>query len=437
MNIFEEFVVKRKKITSWNNTYQKNAIKIYPRNLLDLKKIISKLKKNKKYYIIKTGACSYGSKSIHANDDTFVLSLKNFNKITLINKKNKFVEVEAGAKIKDIVNVLKKNKSTLYSVPGGEHISIGGAISANAIGKDSSKKISCFGDGIISLEILDEKGSVKILKKSKNMNNYVGALGTTGLILKARLKTKEIKSPNLYLESTILKNFKEIKNELSKKNDYQYIQVDPFFRKENFAILFKANFIKSGKNLYKKINLQSYFLERIIFKISSFFINNFTWRLFYKLFFIINNDKKSCIDLHNYHYSSKYKHMVPLICRGGLYDYEILIKKNFSKSMKKIVNFLKENELWPIYIVIKKIYKSKNKFFYQFNENGYAVAISLNKKNFNNYKIKLLINFIKNENFKINLSKTDELFINKISKKNNLFLSLYKKMIIKNDALSW
>ena len=129
--------------------------------------------------------------------------------------------------------------------------------------------------------------------------------------------------------------------------------------------------------------------------------------------------------------------MVPLICRGGLYDYEILIKKNFSKSMKKIVNFLKENELWPIYIVIKKIYKSKNKFFYQFNENGYAVAISLNKKNFNNYKIKLLINFIKNENFKINLSKTDELFINKISKKNNLFLSLYKKMIIKNDELSW
>jgi len=86
--------------------------------------------------------------------------------------------------------------------------------------------------------------------------------------------------------------------------------------------------------------------------------------------------------------------------------------------------------------VVKKIYKSKNKFFYKFNENGYAVAISLNKKDINNYKTKLLVNFIENEKFKINLSKTDELFIDKINKKNNLFLSLYKKMIVKDNELS-
>ena len=255
-------------------------------------------------------------------------------------------------------------------------------------------------------------------------------------MLKARLKIKEIKSPNLYVQSIVLKNLKEIKNELNKKNDYQYIQIDPFFRNKNFAILFKANFIKSENNLYKKINLKSYLYERIFFKISSFFINSFSWNIFYKIFFLINNDKKYYIDLHNYHYSSKYKHMVPLICRGGLYDYEILIKKEFSKSMKKIINFLKENKLLPIYIVVKKIYKSKNKFFYKFNENGYAVTISLNKKDINNYKTKLLVNFIKNENFKINLSKTDELLINKINKKNNLFLSLYKKMIVKDNELS-
>ena len=436
MNIFEEFIVKKKKIISWNNTHKKIGIKVYPRNVLELKKIMLKLKKNKKYYIIKTGACSYGSKSIHANNDTFVISLKKFNKITLINKKKKFIDIEVGAKIKDVVKELKKHKLTLYSVPGGEHISIGGAISANVIGKDSSKSISCFGDGIIDLEILDENNKVKIFKKSKNINNYVGALGTTGLMLKARLKIKEIKSPNLYVQSIILKNLKEIKNELNKKNDYQYIQIDPFFRNKNFAILFKANFIKSENNLYKKINLKSYLYERIFFKISSFFINSFSWNIFYKIFFLKNNDKKYYIDLHNYHYSSKYKHMVPLICRGGLYDYEILIKKEFSKSMKKIINFLKENKLLPIYIVVKKIYKSKNKFFYKFNENGYAVAISLNKKDINNYKTKLLVNFIENEKFKINLSKTDELFIDKINKKNNLFLSLYKKMIVKDNELS-
>ena len=64
------------------------------------------------------------------------------------------------------------------------------------------------------------------------------------------------------------------------------------------------------------------------------------------------------------------------------------------------------------------------------------MAISLSKNNYNLNKVKLLINFIKKENFKINLSKTDELFVNNFNKKNNLFLSLYKKMIIDNNELS-
>ena len=363
MNFFEEFTVKKEKIRSWNNTYQKVAYKIYPKNLLELKKIIFKLRKHKYYYIIKTGACSYGSKSIHTNNNTFVISLKYLKNITFINKKKEYIEVEAGAKISEIIQTLKNNKMTLFSVPGGEHISIGGAISANVIGKDSSKNISCFGDGIVGLEILDEMGKVKVLKSSKNMNSYVGAFGLTGIILKAKLKTKKIKSSNLCLSSKLLKNLTEIKKELDKKNDYQYVQMDPFFRKKNFAILFKANFVESKENLYKKINFKPFFYEKLIFKISSFFINNFTWKIFYKLFFITNKNKKYHIDLHNYHYTSKYKHMVPLICRGGLHDYEILITKNFSKSINKIISFLEINKLRPIYIVIKKIYKSKKKIF--------------------------------------------------------------------------
>ena len=128
--------------------------------------------------------------------------------------------------------------------------------------------------------------------------------------------------------------------------------------------------------------------------------------------------------------------MVPLICNQGLYDYEILIKKSFTKSLQKIIFFLKSQNLYPIYIIVKKIYKSKNKFFYKFNDNGYAVAVSLNKKNLSDLQERLLLSFLKKEKLEINLSKTDKLTVKKYDKKNNLFLSFYKKMILKNNEIS-
>ena len=158
--------------------------------------------------------------------------------------------------------------------------------------------------------------------------------------------------------------------------------------------------------------------------------------MFYKIFFFLNKNKQCLLDIHNYHYPSKYKHMVPLICRNGLVDYELLIKKKFKNKMKKIINFLKENKLFPIYIVVKKIYGSNKKFFYKFNNNGYAVAISLDKKHMKSFKSESFNKLLLDENLKLNLSKTDKQLLKKINIKNNLFMSLYKKMIIKNNEIS-
>ena len=48
------------------------------------------------------------------------------------------------------------------------------------------------------------------------------------------------------------------------------------------------------------------------------------------------------LDLHNYHYGSKYKHMAPLIAKQGLIEYEILIKEKFILRINSIFNFLKK-----------------------------------------------------------------------------------------------
>ena len=437
MNITDQFDAKFGLVNSWNNTYKKKAIIIYPSNLDNLKKLINKIKNEKKKFVIKTGKCSYDSKSINPDDKTFVISLKKFNKIISINEKKKFIIVQSGAMISNVINTLKHKNLTLYSVPGGEHISIGGAISANVIGKDSSKKISSFGDSVDTLKVLNKNGIIKkINKKSKKLNQYIGSFGMLGIITQVKLKVKKIQSPNLELTTKILNSLSKIKKELNKKADYKYIQIDPFFRKQNFSVVFSAVFTKNSKNLYKNINFKSYFLEKVIFRISSLFINSFTWKMFYKLFFLINKNKKINLDIHNYHYPSKYKHMVPLICKKGLIDYELLIKKDFEKKMIKIFNFLRKNKLIPIYIVIKKIFKSKRKFFYQFNDDGYAVAISLDREKIGKSLRNLFYKFILNQKLKLNLSKSDEQLLKITDVKNNLFMSLYKKMILNNNGLS-
>lgn len=128
--------------------------------------------------------------------------------------------------------------------------------------------------------------------------------------------------------------------------------------------------------------------------------------------------------------------MIPLTSKKGFLDYEILIKKNFVENMEKIKQVLVKHKIYPMYIIVKKVFKSKNKFYYQFNDNGYAVAICLNKSIVQSFKLKIFRRFLNKIKFKLNLSKTDENFINFKKDNDNLFLSSYKKMIIKYYGIS-
>jgi len=422
---------ENKIISSWNNTHKNRALVYYPKNISEIQKLLKLIKKEKKYYIIKTGNCSYDSKSINYNSNTIVISLKKINKIIKVDKKK--LIIQSGAIISELTNKLRRRKITLFSVPGGEKISIGGAISANVIGKDSSKVMASFGDAVIELSVITEQGKIKKINKAKDLSRYIGSFGLTGIILQTKLKIKKIPSGNLTVRTKILNNIQDIENHLNKVSDYKYIQIDPFFRKKNFAVAFDGNLIKNKDDIYKKINLKSYFFERFIFKLLSFLINRLTWRFFYSLFFYLNKNKEITLDLHNFNYNSKYKHMVPLITSKGLIDYEIMIKNNFKKNMKKIKKFIQINKLYPIYIIVKKTYKSKRNYNYSFNDNGYAVAISLDKKNINFYKQQNFLNLLERNNLKLNLSKTDAQILTTYNEKNFLFMSLYKKMIKKNN----
>jgi len=434
-NNFQKFENDLKEIYSWNLTHSQKARLIYPKNTDELKNIIFLLKREKKKFAIKTGECSYDSKSLASENSKIIISLKNFNQIKEVNLEKNFIVVESGTKISEIIKRIFHRNVSLYAVPGGENVTIGGAIAGNVFGKDSTSLNCSFGDSIISLKTISHDGEVQILNRQNNgFFNFVGSFGLFGFILEAKIKTKKIVSPNLEMNCKIFNNINEVLKELdSNDSDYKYVQIDPFFRKVNFGIAFKAKYIQNCKNLFKKKYFKSNFLEKIFFKFSSFLINKITWKIFYSLFFLLNKNKKQIMNIHNFHYNSKYKHMVPLLCREGLKEYEIIGKLKFNLIFDEIKNFIKLNNILPIYIIMKKHFKSKQGYFYSFNDDGYSISFAFNKKNFNSKKILEFKDIVEKYNLKVNLTKTDDFKLNLNSlDKNNMFMSRYKEIMMGN-----
>ena len=436
MNFADSILNKNKMISSWNRNYIQRVKIFYPKNIFDIQILLKEIKKKNLYYIIKTGECSYDSKSIISNIHTLVISLKNFNKINTI--KNNSVIVESGALIKDILEKVKNKNYTLYSIPGGDKISLGGAISANVIGKDSNKNFASFGDTIEELTVINKNGSLIKLKQKEDLKNFIGAFGNNGIIIKAKIILKKTKSPNVLVTTKVIHNIDGIKDFFNKNDDLQYIQLDPFFRKKIFGIGFSAKSIIDKNIYFKKINLLSNNIEKIFIRLFSIFIIPSIWKIFYKFFFYLNKNKIQKLDIHNFHYNSKYKHLIPLLAKENLTEFEIMIHDNFKKNTIDLINIIKKNNLLSYYIVIKKLYKSKNPYTYKFNNNGYSFAFAFDSKNLNFKVKKKILEFFKKRKLCLNLSKTDEFFINlkKNHKKNVLFMSLYKKMLQEKNEIS-
>ena len=71
----EEISFKNKIIHSWNNTYSCDAKIFYPNNLKKISLFFNFINNNEKKYIVRTGECSYDSKSIPVNNDTLFFKL--------------------------------------------------------------------------------------------------------------------------------------------------------------------------------------------------------------------------------------------------------------------------------------------------------------------------------------------------------------------------
>ena len=113
-----------------------------PKNIKELKNLLKK-----KNILIKTGGCGHGDKS-SLKKNCNIISLQKFNRILKLERKKKFVTVQTGISLIDLVKKLKQEGYYIFNIPGGPNVSLGGAIAGNVHGRISNKSYPNFGDNV-------------------------------------------------------------------------------------------------------------------------------------------------------------------------------------------------------------------------------------------------------------------------------------------------
>lgn len=156
--------------------------------------------------------------------DSVVIDLSKMNKIINLDISKKEIEVEAGILLDELNEELETSNLEFPVQPSSHSIAtIGGMIATNAVGARAIKhgKTS---NWVKSLEIVNSKGEPVVIEKS-GISDIAGMEGTTGIIVKAKLKLieKPLRTASLYAFDDFLKVM-EATEKLKMLNDVSMIE---------------------------------------------------------------------------------------------------------------------------------------------------------------------------------------------------------------------
>ena len=142
---------KLEKIAGYSETKFVESYLISPKNLNELKYIIT-LSKEKNFSIcIRGSGLSYAD--VITNTNNVTLDIRKLNKIINWDENNWIIDVQSGVSFSQLLSLSLVAGWSISSCPGSFEITIGGAISNNVHGKDSYSKGN-FGSQILELKIL-------------------------------------------------------------------------------------------------------------------------------------------------------------------------------------------------------------------------------------------------------------------------------------------
>ncbi len=164
---------------------------VQPQNIEEIRKVIA-FAHEKKIPVIPRGAASWGFGGVIPTQGGIVIDLSPLRRIRFLDRKNKTVTVEAGARWSDIDILAKKDELCLMSYPSSKFSTVAGWISTGGYGINSYR-YGHISKQIVSMTVVMPVGEVKKLTPAdSDFFYFVSTEGTCGIIVEVTLKLRDL-----------------------------------------------------------------------------------------------------------------------------------------------------------------------------------------------------------------------------------------------------
>jgi FAD/FMN-containing dehydrogenase/NAD-dependent dihydropyrimidine dehydrogenase PreA subunit len=205
---------------------------VQPKSAEEIKKVLE-FANEKKVPVIPRGAASWGFGGVIPTNAGIVIDLSPFRKILYLNKGQKTITVEAGARWSDIDILAKKEGLCLMTYPSSKFSTVAGWIATGGYGINSFR-YGHLAHQIVSMTVITPLGETKkITPNDPEFAYFVSTEGEFGIIVEINLKLRDLPAasyPHLfYFESDkaafefIEKYIKSEKSDAPKPNTIRFL----------------------------------------------------------------------------------------------------------------------------------------------------------------------------------------------------------------------
>ena len=164
---------------------------VQPKNAEEIKKVLE-FANEKKVPVIPRGAASWGFGGVIPTNAGIVIDLSPFRKIFYLNKAQKTITVEAGARWSDIDILAKKEGLCLMTYPSSKFSTVAGWIATGGYGINSFR-YGHLSNQIVSMTVITPSGeSKKITPNDPEFMYFVSTEGEFGIIVEVNLKLRDV-----------------------------------------------------------------------------------------------------------------------------------------------------------------------------------------------------------------------------------------------------
>ena len=376
-----------KKIYGWSKSNYSRCNYLEISNLEQITETFDYAKKNNNKISLRGGGRSYGDNTLNKNN--IVLKYIADKNIYSFNELSGEILVSGSCTLIELLKFTIPKGWMLNVSPASQFITIAGAISNNVHGKNCSAK-GYFGDYIERIEILTpDKGVLNCtnIENSELFYSVISGLGAFGIILKAKIKLRKIKTIKINTDINYVRNIDEAveKSESLIKN-YEYNIGSLNFTRFNNSVtdgkIRSSNFTEDAD--LKQSNSEANFLIYIINYLLLFnklpIIDKITEYSFSKITSKkISNTKKIIENYYSMNFlGDKYLPLYNNFFRNGFIEYQVIFDKNdYLKAINEIEYLLQANN-YSSYMSSFKAYKASNsKYLFGLEKNGFCITLDI------------------------------------------------------------